>query len=254
MIKIYLAVPTHSHTLTVETALTLLDMVQIAATRQVQVKVVFHSASIISHLRNTIVADFLATDCTHLLMLDADQGVDARVIYRMLDFDRPVVGMIYPRRNWAWHQCDLTQANTPQDMLAQGLRFVGAPLLDEKGQFQVMGDFARASSLGTGLMLIQREVFEMMQRKFPELHGQGFPEEDENLPRVANNWGFFNPLVKALDGVNAGEDVGFCHRWVACGGELWANVNHDSVHVGRYPFTGNLLSHLSSLGAQIDKN
>jgi hypothetical protein len=253
MRKIYLAVPTHSHTLTVETALTLLDMVQLAASHHAQVKVVFHSASIISHLRNTVVADFLAGDDTHLLMLDSDQGVNARVIYQMLDFDRPVVGMIYPRRNWAWQQCDLKQARTVSELLAQGLRFVGSPLLDAQGQFHVQGDFARASSLGTGVMLIQRQVFDILRQKFPELHGQGFPEEDENLPRVANNWGFFNPLVKAHDGINAGEDVGFCHRWLACGGELWANVSKDSVHVGRYPFSGNLLTHLQSLGAQFDR-
>ena len=75
--RVYLAVPTHSNTITVEAAITTLEFTQLAMQRGAVVQTVFYSASIISHLRNMIVADFLAGDFSHLFMLDADQGLPA---------------------------------------------------------------------------------------------------------------------------------------------------------------------------------
>ncbi|MEK7346773.1 MAG: hypothetical protein AAB176_13920 [Pseudomonadota bacterium] len=248
--KLYLAVPTHSHTVTVETAITLLELTRVLPQRGMAVQTVFHSASMISHLRNTIVADFLASDATHLFMLDADQGLPPELVLRMLDCGHPLVGALYPRRNFSWAQIDLAQvpqaeAQAQADVLRrQAQRFVGEVLLDAQGQLTVIHGFARARSIGGGAMLIRREVIERLCTHYPELHGTGFPDEDENLPRAAHNWGFFNPLVKHLDGRNAGEDVGFCQRWTDMGGEIWAEVMTDTVHVGRQPVSGNLWTHL----------
>ena len=61
-------------------ALTLLDLKGLAATNAVDASVVFHSAPVISDLRNTIVADFLEGNADVLLMLDSDQGLEARTI------------------------------------------------------------------------------------------------------------------------------------------------------------------------------
>lgn len=250
--KLYLAVPTHSHTVTVETAITLLELTRVLPPRGMVVQTVFHSASMISHLRNTIVADFLASDATHLFMLDADQGLPPDLVLRMFDCGHPLVGVLYPRRNLSWGQIDLTrmpadEASAQADVLRrQAQRFVGEVLLDEKGQLTVVNGFTRARSIGGGAMLMRREVIERLRVHYPELHGTGFPDEDENLPRAAHNWGFFNPLVKHLDGRNAGEDVGFCQRWTAMGGEIWAEVMTDTVHVGRLPIAGNLWAHLQT--------
>lgn len=249
MQRIYLAVPTHSNTVTVEAAVTLLDFAQLATQRGVVKQTVFHSASIISHLRNTVVADFLAGDFSHLFMLDADQGLPAALIFKMIDSGHPVVGSLYPRRNFAWQQANLqTASEGVPDVLRQSLRFVGDVLTDDQGQLTVSNGFARARSIGTGAMLIRREALELMCAHYPELHGQGFPEEDENLPRLAHNWGFFNPLVQAADGRNAGEDIGFCQRWLSCGGEIWADIVTRTTHVGRYPFAGSYWEHLQAMG------
>ncbi len=253
--KLYLAVPTHSHTVTVETAITLLELTRLLPGAGMAVQTVFHSASMISHLRNTIVADFLASDATHLFMLDADQGLPPELVLRMIDSAHPLVGVIYPRRNFNWAQIDPSQlaagdaAAQAAQLQRQAQRFVGELLLDEQGQLTVVKGFTRARSVGAGALLMRREVIERLCAHYPELQGAGFPDEDENLPRAANNWGFFNPLVKHLDGRNAGEDVGFCQRWTAIGGEIWAEVVTDTAHVGRQPFVGNLWAHLQASSA-----
>lgn len=249
MARVYLAVPTHSNTVTVETTVSILDFTIRAMQRGMEVQTVFHSASIISHLRNMVVADFLAGQHTHLFMLDADQGLPSELLFKMIDSGHPVVGALYPRRNFAWQQVGMqTASQGVPELLLQGLRFVGEPLPDADGQITVVNGFARARTIGTGAMLIRREALELMCQHYPELHGQGFPDEDENLPRAPHNWGFFNPLVKAADGRNAGEDIGFCHRWQGCGGEIWADITTSTTHVGRYAFAGSYWDHLQARG------
>jgi len=65
--------PHPQQNISVQTAVTLLD-VQSALQGQWDVQVRFHSASVISDLRNLIAAHFLASDRDVLFMLDADQG------------------------------------------------------------------------------------------------------------------------------------------------------------------------------------
>jgi flagellar hook-basal body protein len=55
-------------------------------------------------------------------------------------------------------------------------------------------------------------------------------------------------LVQATDGRNAGEDIGFCQRWLDCGGEIWADFVTGTTHVGRFPFSGSYWEHLQALG------
>jgi hypothetical protein len=248
--KLYLAIPTHSYSICVETAITLLDVTAKLTQRGSGVHTCFHSASMISHLRNTIVADFLASDCTHLLMIDSDQGIPVDVLMRLIDSEYLLAGVIYPRRNFAWHQYDPSRSvSSIQDVINQGLRFVGNVLPDPDGQLTVLNGFARAQNIGGGVMLIARATLDRLISSYPELHGTGFPDEDENETRAVHNWGFFNPPVKSTDGINAGEDVGFCKLWTDIGGEIWADIVSDTVHVGRYPFRGNYWTHMHSTGS-----
>jgi hypothetical protein len=247
--SMYVAVPTHSETIHTCAAITLLDLMGSAHAKGVVVRVVFHSAPVISDLRNTIVADFLAGRDDILFMLDSDQGMPIQTIWRMLESGYPVVGCIYPRRNFRWSEVEPGLSSSDMTrILYQATRFVGKLEVRPDGSFEIRNGFARAESVGTGALLIRREALEIMKRHFPELKGQGFPEEDENLPRVENDWGFFNPLVAARDGRNAGEDIGFCERWRRCGGEIWADIVSDTVHLGRYPFRGNYLDYLRHKG------
>src|SRR4051794_23711841 len=90
--KIYVAIPTLSETITTSTAITLLNLQALLTAKGIAVPIVFHSASVISDLRNTIVADFLAGDADMLFMLDSDQGLEAQTIWRMVESGYPVVG------------------------------------------------------------------------------------------------------------------------------------------------------------------
>ena len=103
----------------------------------------------------------------------------------MLKSNYPVVGCMYPRRNFRWSEVQPGLSSSDMTrILYQALRFVGQLELKPDGSFDIRNGFARAVSVGTGALLIRREVLETMKGRFPELAGQGFPNEDENLPRA----------------------------------------------------------------------
>jgi hypothetical protein len=245
----YICVPSHSETITFCTAVTLLEFKSLAGTRGLEVQEVFHSSPVISHLRNIMVADFLASGADVLFMLDSDQGLPPQTIWRMLESGHPVVGCIYPRRSFRWPDVppDLSSSDM-KHLLYHATHWVGEIEVRPDGSFQIHNGFARATSVGSGAMLIRRHVIEVMQARFPELKGQGFPNESENLPREAYNWGFFNQMVAATDGYNTGADIAFCVRWRNCGGEIWADIVSETVHVGRYQYRGNYLEYLRRKG------
>src|SRR5262245_41473116 len=37
------------------------------------------------------------TDATHLLFIDADMGYEAKLIVEMIEFGKPIVGVVYPK-------------------------------------------------------------------------------------------------------------------------------------------------------------
>lgn len=241
------ATPTHSGAVESVTADTLLQLQQAMLQRGDRLIVRFPSATTISTLRNLIVADFLQSDADVLFMLDADQGVGAASILRMLDSGYDVAGCLYPRRrfNWAGVSPQASGADL-QTLLYQATEFVG--VLADGGAVAVTDGFARADYLGAGSMMLRRPALERMAGHYPDLAGEGFDPSEFSGSRFAQNWGFFNPLGRAAAGQSLAEDYAFCHRWRAAGGELWADLTATSAHVGRHMFSGNYLDYLKARG------
>jgi hypothetical protein len=104
--------------------------------------------SLVSRARNNIVSDFMRTDCTHLLFLDCDLQFRPEQIVQLLNHDAPIVGALYPKK-----QMELGWVmNT----------FPGLTQPDQNGLLPV-------KCIGTGAMLIKREVIQQMQDAYPAL-------------------------------------------------------------------------------------
>ncbi len=239
---LFVAVPTHSGTIIVEGAQTLLAAQDLVLRRGGSFQFRYFGGATISLIRNAIVATFLASDADLLLMLDADQALASAAIARMIDINQPVVGCLYPRREYNWHQVRLDHGALPY----QAMGFVGHLDADGEGRVSVVDGFARAVHVGTGSMLLRREAFGRLMSRFPELEGRGFGADA--YPGLTHNWGFFNPIAQE-DGIPMSEDISFCRRWREAGGEIWADIASNSVHVGRHPFEGNYLAFLQAVQA-----
>lgn len=179
---------------------------------------------------------FDKTDASHLLFIDADMGFDAQVVIDMLLLDKPLTGVVYPKR-----QVDLERLaklaaakEPPVRALARSHEYIvrrnaRSGTVDRKGFIEVDG-------CGAGILLIKRSCIETMMKKFPDLSDNNAKKTSplaKNLDRLIRA---FDPIL--LDGARLSEDYSFCHRWRQCGGEVWANVTHEITHVGLHRFKG----------------
>lgn len=246
--KLFVAVPAHSRSIAGETAESLIYAQSMMIERGGSFQWHWESGATISVVRNVLVARFLQTNADLLLMLDADQAVWPGMLQRMIDFDQPVVGCIYPKRMLDWSKADLSAAADIGQLLYQASEFVGWLEADENGQALVANGFAKATHVGTGILLIRRQAFSVLMNRFPELQGRGFTRAAYPELDGTGRWGFFN-MLEDEEGVQISEDLSFCRRWRETGGDIWAEVGSSTIHVGPHTFAGNYLDYLRATGA-----
>ena len=74
--------------------------------------------SLITRARNALAANFLKTDCTHLLFIDADIQFKAHDVIAMLQADKDVICGIYPKKEINWSSVETAIKNgVPTDQL-----------------------------------------------------------------------------------------------------------------------------------------
>jgi hypothetical protein len=160
-------------------------------------------------------------DCSHMLMVDADMGWPTQLIIDMLNFDKPVVGTYYARKQWPATAVGRSNGK-------------GEDLLEN-----VIDGHLPVEGTGAGVLLIQRETVDKMIGKFPELI-------DENISghparATLDSYGgkrmmrFFDPLWVNKK-LRLSEDLAFCWRAGQCGIQVWANVNHHISHIGPFDY------------------
>jgi hypothetical protein len=216
--SIMVAVPAGGEMVNVATVVSLYSMGEWLTKMGISHGLKTFSAADIEDIRNLFVtAWYDATTYSHLLFVDADMGFSPELIRDMINFNKPLMGCLYARRNM-----NPSVVGTVPD---------GHSIND------VQKGFIRASGLGCGVMMISREVIKTMLEKMPELndpHGAYLMDAvsaDVPLTRI----------IRAFDKIRTpthrlSEDMAFCHRWLECGGEIWANINHKISHIGKFDY------------------
>lgn len=165
--------------------------------------------SLVARARNKIVADFLATDCTHLLFLDTDLIFSVEAIARLLSHDVAIVGGLYPKKQkeLAW-VCNMLPESKPD---ARGLQ--------------------RVKYIGTGAMLIRRDVIETMILRHPEI---AYHTDRGQAQRIEHDVFACGPMFDAEHGTVRyhSEDWGFCRRALNLGIDVHADTCVVMKHVG----------------------
>ena len=172
--RIYLGMPMYGGMLCEATLHGLLEVQQWSMAKDVGLR--FQSMgneSLITRARNTIVSmmmddkDFVAT---HLLFIDADIGFSWRNIERLLCADKDVVCGVYPRKHlhlekaskWIKQNPEITPDDLEAKILGYNLNF------DDPNNLRGESGFYRVNEAATGMMLVKRDVFRTMFKKFPE--------------------------------------------------------------------------------------
>ena len=154
--------------------------------------------------RNTVVQEFLLSDCEQLVFIDADVSWDAESLVTLCQYDKDVVGGVYPYRREG-----MTNAMPVRPILSDDIE-AGDGLIEVEG-------------LPAGFLKIRRHVLETLAAE-----SRGFIGQHDKRSPV--------PLVfeRTLEGdVRWGGDLEFCRRWRRKGGKVFAASEMRLGHCGK---------------------
>ncbi len=248
--KIFLGMPMYGGMLSETTMHGLLQLQQWCMAHKVGLRIQsMGNESLITRARNTIVSmmmdqnDYVAT---HLLFIDADIGFDQLNIERLLCADKDVVCGIYPRKHIYLEKIkDILKENpdaTPAEIEAKSLGY--NVNLDNPEHVTGEYGFFRVNEAATGMMLVKRQVFRTMFKKFPERKYESDQIVNGKNFKSDNCYDLFavGPYMTAGQKRYLSEDYYFSRLWQECGGEIWADLSMPLTHYGNRAYHGHVAS------------
>jgi hypothetical protein len=194
--------------------------------------------ALITRARGNLVAEFLAEPtATHLLFIDADIGFRADQVFALIEGDRDIVSAVYPMKIINWERIQ-AQVAAGRPLVPSATMSYAVEFLDPAAITPVDG-LAQVRYVGTGFMLIRRQVFTRLAEHYPALKFRGFGQA---TPADAERYSFFESMIDPDTGSYLSEDYAFCKRWRDIGGEIWINLDSHLTHVGAIAFDGDLMS------------
>jgi hypothetical protein len=216
--------PAYPGNISLPTFLTAFATVQLLGSRGIGIGVTGISTHDIAWVRNFALTVFYDTfkSYSHLLMVDSDMAFPAELVLDMLNFDEPLVGGLYRKKNpkVEWAGSGLSEINS-------------------------RGGFLEVEGLGGGCLLIRRDCVTEMLEKLPHINDTrentsvGFARDEAGLTRIIRA---FDQMDNETGGV-VSEDISFCRRWRSIGGKVWGAGHHNIQHLGMHSFDGSFLHH-----------
>jgi len=133
--------------------------------------------SLITRARNYCVDEFMRSDATHLMFIDADIGFNPNDVLALLGLtiQRPdvyhLMGGPYPKKCISWEKIKLAVDKGFADVNPNELeKFVGDYVFNPKGgQTEIpIGAPAEVLELGTGFMMVPKATFQKFADAFPD--------------------------------------------------------------------------------------
>ncbi len=205
--------------------------------------------SLITRARNYLVDEFLRSDCTHMLFIDSDVHYNPQDVIALLALDKDVIGGPYPKKAINWNNV-AHAARTHPDMNPHELENVVGDYVFNvvKGtqQFSV-NEPLEVLEIGTGYMMIKRDVFKKMEEAYPQLRYRPDHVGQANFDGSRYIHAYFDTIIDTKDSATGGgsdrylsEDYMFCQLWRKIGGTIFLCPWMRTQHIGTYPFTGNM--------------
>ncbi len=154
--------------------------------------------------RNVVVQEFLLSDCTDLVFLDADVSWEPADLVKLCCYDCDLVGGVYPYRRQGFN------SNMPVRMIPGRYEPQANGLLEVEG-------------LPAGFMRIRRTVLERLSAQAHHYRNRG--DRRSEVPILfERTYG---------NGTRMGGDITFCAKWKALGGEAYAAADLRLGHAAK---------------------
>ena len=248
--KLFIATPMYggmNHGLYMKSCL---DLQTVMMKYNIEVKFSFlFNESLITRARNYLVDEFLRTDYTHMMFIDSDIHFDPNDVIALLALDKDVIGGPYPKKSINWGNVAETARRNPDLNPKELENLVGEYVFNVvKGtqQFQV-SEPLQVMEIGTGHMMIKRQVFEKLAEAFPNIRYKPDHVGQAHFDGSRYIHAYFDTVIDTADSyIGCGsdrylsEDYMFCQMWRKIGGEVWLCPWMKTQHIGTYAFTGNM--------------
>ena len=217
--------------------------------------------SLVSRARNNLIARAMTNkSATHFLFIDNDIAWDPIDILKLLISDKPIIGGIYPLKNYDWGKLindpqNPYNSNIVQSLLQKKNGSLLQNMITDEAMIQhnmlryninyknnsivIEDNLVKVRHLATGFMMIRRDTIEKMIIAFPStkyVDDVQFLKPEENAMAYA----LFDCGVE--DGHYFSEDCLFCERWSKMGGDIYADISINLTHTGIEDYRGSYLS------------
>ena len=213
--KLFVAIPAYDYKISLKSAISVARLSQMVGEHGIHIAIgSVCGCSVVSKARNLLVDQFLKSDCTDLLFIDADINFEPDDALRLL----------------AWTTNYGVAAGVPRTRKPSGAYII--TMDGDKDNHLIMDSMGcvKTKRVATEFMMVQRQVFETLRDAHPEwqYHDDGSGEKLH---------AFFDFLVTPEGYV--GEDFLFCDRVHAHGFEVWVDPMIKLGHMGVMEYHGD---------------
>jgi len=224
--SIFIAMPCYD-SVKINSMLSVIKLIQQLGKSGIEVGIHTMKSPLIHQARNYLTSVFLTTEYQYMLFIDSDVEFEPEAVIRMMVAKKRIVCTPYRVKSADVNKHIYTvEFKNPKNILvlAEGLVEI------EAGP--------------TGLMLIDRMVFERIIKNHPELKiiNKATLNSDQSHKFYYN---FFDFSFK--DGYSRGEDVSFCRLARDNDFRIFANIQSPTVHHGSYAWKGTFGESMKSI-------
>lgn len=214
--RLFIAIPAYDFKVSLKLAISLARFSQEALKYGIEIQIgSICGCSVVSRARNLLVKDFLESNCTDLLFIDADINFDADDVFRLLA--------------WAGDPKKGIVAGVPRTRKTNKV-YIATLDQDEEGITMNGMGLVRAIRVATAFMMVRREVFENLIEKNPT-----WSYYDDNSGRHLHAVFDFKVTPEGY----IGEDFLFCDRARELGYEVWIDPTIKLGHMGVQEYEGD---------------
>ena len=239
------------------------DLSALCAKYGIEIKFYYlFNESLVQRARNYVVDEFLRSECTHLMFIDADIGFKAKDVLSLLAIQTSepekydIITGPYPKKTIAWEKVKQAVESGKADENPFLLDYYAGDYVFNPVQnttsFRIDTPVEVAEA-GTGFMLIPRSTFEKYEVAYPQYKYLPDHVRTENFDGTREIMAYFDCAIDPVSRRYLSEDYFFCHNSRKVGIKIWMCPWMELQHVGSYIFKGSMAA-IGSLGVSPTAN
>jgi len=225
------------------------DLAKLAAHYGMDVQFYYlFNESLITRARNYLTDEFLRSDCTHLMFIDADIGFDPADVIALAaladpNSDKDIVCGPYPKKCISWEKVKRAVDKGFGDKDPNNLEnYIGDYVFNPaEGVTEIpINEPVEVLEGGTGFMIIQRKALEKYAKAYPHLSYKPDHVRTEHFDGSREIMAYFDCVIDPKSKRYLSEDYMFCQYARDAGIKVWFCPWMRLSHMGSYVFSGSL--------------